>query len=761
MQKNSCNIVVMFFLFLLVSCGSERAEQNVIIKELPLTVSLSSQIESIWEGQSFQVEFIVSEVSNTDLTIDVDLTGGISSEHKIIINNDKPIVILAGDVNTIINIDIGNLSGEQGRRAVNLVVTSLSNNAQVSPSKSKIDFLILDELKDRLYRPLKIDYETDAKLLLWQQSRSLQFVNVNYAPWSMPNNADWSENPYNNVSWQFYYHSLTWLHTLVYGYEQTNDLQYIVEIKEIIFDWIADNELTENDPNRAWNDHATAYRTAMLAYLYERFFKNEFSTSELALFEMAMLVHGETLNEMLHLPQWVGHNHGLFHSMGLLSAAKVLPHLSPSSYWRVNAVERLNALVKEMIDAEEGVSTEQAISYHYAAIDMFIEVEQLLENLEESANTTIGDALKSLLDFSAMTTLPNGKSPAFGDTNWDANYNEALKLYVKKGLGTERSVYISSQGKSGIQPNLVNVYPDNGYITARSGFSEGTSWMNDSFLFADFGKKRLSHGHHDSLSFTYYQSGKQLLVDSGGPFRYGDRQYKYFATTHAHNTVLVDSDRYIDVDAELNAVAHVEDYTYVNGERTQDKVRFNRSLLTIGSKYLVVVDRLTQSDGFRHWYELLYHFAPKTQVSINDNSTDRRLNFSAKYEQDGIQLYSESSVFSSFKIRESEVIEGRYDEDVSPLNMQGWVSDGYNSKIPAPVLYAKYRTEDIWLVSVFSTSDNESEAKNNTVSAVEEDDGILRVTLMDDSSLYEFKFYNNNDLIYNGSKFECNVYCKP
>ena len=107
------------------------------------------------------------------------------------------------------------------------------------------------------------------------------------------------------------------------------------------------------------------------------------------------------------------------------------------------------------------------------------------------------------------------------------------------------------------------------------------------------------------------------------------------------------------------------------------------------------------------------------------------------------------------------MIEGRYNEDVSPLNMQGWVSDGYNSKIPAPVLYAKYRTEDIWLVSIFSTSDDEDEAKNNTASVVEENDGILGVTLIDDSNSYEFKFYNNNDLIYNGSKFECNVYCKP
>jgi len=751
-------IFLLSFVILISACGSSDKDDPV---ELGPTLSISSQTSSIWEGQQFQFKLTLSKALNADATVKLAIDESQLSDNMLVINDSAPIVIPAGTLVMSVPVDLASLVGVQGSRGVTLTLTEIDiSEVSILASNQLINFTVSDGLVDRIYKPLKIKYETDRLLNFWQQDRLLKFVSLNYNTWALPSDPTWAEDPYSNVSWQFYYHSLTWLHTLIYGYETTGEQKYLDEVKYIIFDWIKDNGTPADNTNRGWNDHATAYRAAMFSYLYERFFKDVLTDEELDIFDDSIALHAETLSELLVQPEYIGHNHGLFHGMGLLTVAKTFPHLSASTAWNERAVTRLNELITEMIDVEEGISVEQAIVYHYAAIDMFLEVGTLLNQLEETSNDTISEVLSKALDFSALTTLPNGTSPALGDTSWNVNLEAAFKLYVDdQKMGSAISEYVSQKGAKGEKPAAMNVFPNNGYVTYRPEYSADSDWKNDMYLFADFGKERKSHGHHDSLSFTYYNHGKQLLVDSGGPYRYRDRQYWYFAGTIGHNLIVVDDKLWLKVDTTLNMAASNENVSYINGERSQYAVNNNRSIVTLGKKYLVVVDRLIQSGGGTHTYDLLYHFAPESNVIVDDQSSDNHLRVGASFVEDDISVFSEVSIFSPVQRQNAEVIEGRYDPDSSPLNMQGWVSDGYNSKIPAPTLSAIYRDKDMWLVTIFSTSDNEADAKNYNASVSGENGGEINVSLSDNDIAYELKFLSDNTVKINGTELECNHYC--
>ncbi|MCH1527269.1 MAG: hypothetical protein L7S49_03550, partial [Candidatus Poseidoniaceae archaeon] len=52
---------------------------------------------------------------------------------------------------------------------------------------------------------------------------------------------DWTEDPFDDWTWQFYYHSLRMVSYLVSAYEYTGEIEYLKEAKWYIGSWIEHN----------------------------------------------------------------------------------------------------------------------------------------------------------------------------------------------------------------------------------------------------------------------------------------------------------------------------------------------------------------------------------------------------------------------------------------------------------------------------------------------------------------------------------------
>ena len=55
-------------------------------------------------------------------------------------------------------------------------------------------------------------------------------------------------------------------------------------------------------------------------------------------------------------------------------------------------------------------------------------------------------------------------------------------------------------------------------------------------------ENRAPHGHFDALSITICHDNIPFLIDSGGPFKYGDPlRFSYFMSNRAHNNLILNN----------------------------------------------------------------------------------------------------------------------------------------------------------------------------------------------------------------------------
>ena len=83
---------------------------------------------------------------------------------------------------------------------------------------------------------------------------------------------DWTEDPYDDWTWQFYYHSLRMVSYLVSSYEFTGEIKYLQEAKWYIESWIEYNpSYRKQASERAWDDHSTANRISTFIQFWDSY----------------------------------------------------------------------------------------------------------------------------------------------------------------------------------------------------------------------------------------------------------------------------------------------------------------------------------------------------------------------------------------------------------------------------------------------------------------------------------------------------------
>lgn len=406
--------------------------------------------------------------------------------------------------------------------------------------------------------------------------------------------------------------------------------------------------------------------------------------------------------------------HLIGEAAALFIAGTVLKELEHADAWReFGASVLLGEMDKQVGD--DGVHAELSTVYHCYTADFYIQAWILAGQNGAPFPDWVKDRVSRMLEFVMHITRPDGLLPQMGDndggralalasTNY-ASFADGLCTWAvmsgrsdfKYAAGPFREETMWLLGDKawdvysrleGSPPNEHRVLcPGAGYAVQRSGWGR-----RDSHLVFDFGGLGMlngGHGHADTLSLAMSAGGIEMLTDSGTFLYNGAAEWRdSFRGTSAHNTVTVDGQDQSEPGdtftwkskARCRIVKRLSlpDLEWIEAEhdgyrRLPHAITHRRRLLYLPPNRWVLVDKFIGSG--RHRFDFYFHFAPGTEVVLENSSGGIRVE--ARRKGAVLPLF-----LSASEPLEAEIVSGQ----TEPIH--GWHSTLYGEKQPAPVLCA-------------------------------------------------------------------------
>lgn len=374
--------------------------------------------------------------------------------------------------------------------------------------------------------------------------------------------------------------------------------------------------------NEAWEGMATGMRAFRLAALIDAAARSdEPNDAFLQRLVDSLHFHFEVLGQPGFFQSWS--NHGLYQSLGLLSAGARFPWLAGGDRLALLARDRLEEMLATHFDAD-GVHLEHSPTYHFNLLGSLIGARNagLLEG--SKAALAISGAEQAL---SWMVT-PAGRLAAFGDS-WPAPVRQDLAAAARFRDPVLR--YLTSDGAIGEPPESgVKFYKNAGYAFARILDRElGETADQASYLAQAGAFHSRVHKHADNLGFIWSEGETDILVEPGrygylgrvapgDPLHdrghwYADPKRIYVESTRAHNCVEVDGESHLRKGATpfggaiRQAQQSNELVVFASAAPLDTTVSQERILILKPRAFLLVLDHLIASDGvhdFRQWFQL-------------------------------------------------------------------------------------------------------------------------------------------------------------
>ncbi|MFP3881769.1 MAG: heparinase II/III family protein [Actinomycetota bacterium] len=496
---------------------------------------------------------------------------------------------------------------------------------------------------------------------------------------------NWTIDPLKSQTWRLYYHGLTWLLAVAWEIDHGEDIESAqAYLRDVIRSYLRDNVFAEGTDEMAWDDHAAADRLTILSYLWLGYL-GPASLVEREEIENAAGIHVQQLLEFYESERWIASNHGLFHSLALLNAALVFPDSKWAEKARRSGAEYLRDTVDAIIDRTEGISTEQSSHYHQFALRSLRSMREFLDANFPDLCEFVAGVTDKMVDFNLCIRGDRNAMPAIGDSRF-ADQIPSDCLTVEPGEAPSAHLeYIESGGRVGMPFEDLVVYPRTGLAV----FREGEPPNAPSRALFVLHPERVGHGHFDALNITLHLSGQDVLIDSGGPYKYGDSlRFGYFAASRAHNVLLVDGAGH-EAATEICDWRSTKGLHWVTARHRGYKERIvTRTAVWDPGQLLMVFDGVTGA-GHSSRYDTLWHFSPGTKLLESQDGDG----FSTVYERgDGVAT---SKMLATTEIT-SHVVEG-----LREPHPQGWVTEEMEEMRPAPVQIVSAQADWFQSVTVF------------------------------------------------------------
>ncbi len=370
---------------------------------------------------------------------------------------------------------------------------------------------------------------------------------------------DWLYNPTGDKEFTWTLNRFKHLRCLGISYSMTGDERYAEKALEHVLGWIDTQpcphgqypaeELTYFQRPGPWRLLETGLRLRQWVHAYH-FFRDSEAWHKKAedVFLASVKEHAEFLSTYTAS---IEINHSIMHMIGLLGAALTFDSWPESGRWRDLAVDRLEQCIREQV-LPDGVHSELTPHYHMVSLELFVDCAVMLGKRGHAFSEEYERILAGMVQFSRSMTRQNGKMSPFADSyatnppdlNASALYYDRPEWVLLEELheqfwmaGPKRiqallSAHLEHQpDKERRSDELPFAFPSGGYY--------GLGDAEHKLIF-DAAALGGPHGHADALSFELCSFGETMFVDPG-TYTYMENPWRrYFKSTSAHNTVLVD-----------------------------------------------------------------------------------------------------------------------------------------------------------------------------------------------------------------------------
>jgi uncharacterized heparinase superfamily protein len=508
---------------------------------------------------------------------------------------------------------------------------------------------------------------------------------------------------------------------LAKAYALTGEERYAAEAVVQLESWIA-----QNPPGMGINWHCSleiGIRT--ISWLWTIFLllpSNSFDETAArhvgdSLF--AQLEHVHRYTSVFSSPN----THLIGEATALFIAGLVFRGRKHAAIWLKQGANLLTQEAEKQILAD-GVYGELSSYYHSYALDFFLQALTLAEQNAFAFPESFAQKVCAMIQVLKHLTRPDGTIPLLGDDDGGCALQlakqgyrcsrEALCLgailfrredFKHQARGyTEEALWLlgkpgwESHQQVGDRPAEETSYYglSGGYVSLRSGWGP-----KDAHLIFDCGGLGIltgGHAHADALSVVLFAGGRELLADPGTFVYNGAPEWrKYFRSTRAHNTVVIDDCDQAEMGGTFRwkrktstqATYHPDRtvtgqggcISYVEAEHDgyirlpQGGVIHRRRVVNVASRYWIVVDDFRGAG--HHTFDFHFHFGDDVDIHIAEHSAA------------GLVMRADNAGFL-FAIHATSPLEPEhFCGETAPVD--GWLSRGYGEKHPGSALRARLR----------------------------------------------------------------------
>lgn len=479
---------------------------------------------------------------------------------------------------------------------------------------------------------------------------------------------DWSADPFNDITWDFYFHSLWMVNYLLDAYSLTLDDKYLIESRDIILSWNQANPDKQNQSSiSAWKDHSTSNRLTMYVHFWD-YYKNSNLLNSTFESEFMSIIYSHTnfTADPNYYAWW--NNHGLFQSQALLQIGVFFPEFTESEYWIELSKSRISTRISTNV-TDSGIYKEHSTSYHYLALKLFMNVKTFCDHYGIEF-TELDIKIDKMQEYMGYAAKLDGTVPMIGDSS-AVQYLD----FELDSISNDYLLFRTSNGVEGIDvENPSIIYPDAGIAIFKN------DWENEEPIYVNFVNRyhSVAHKHADDLSFVLSYGQTDFLVD-GGKYNYveSDPYRMFIRSTLAHNTITVDNQSYAINDSSDFGNPKItnhyigSDFSLVEATHSlYDGVKIFRTIIFFTDGAILINDHVESLDN--HYYTQVFNIGADVDL-LESGITGAKLSSKLENKRINIKQLKNVDNYSEFY------------GSTEPIN--GWQSSSLNEMNPINSLH--------------------------------------------------------------------------
>lgn len=435
------------------------------------------------------------------------------------------------------------------------------------------------------------------------------------------NPIDWGKLEKTELEKSVWLNRFYYLPSFARMYYRTGNEMYVDYLMNFISKWNIENpRLAENKQSKYnWYDMQVAWRAIHLSWCYFLAYNGLTEENKSLIFDMQK-EHAEILLSGFGKQPLNEFNHQSHGALAMLYLGVLFPALPHAHELTNSALAILDHHINHAFYPDGG-NVEQMFGYYPFESHIFRDTLLLCKSNGIPVPENLVPLLKKMTNYMNCVAQPDGTMPPV---------NDSYAMPVMAALKTINDALDSNFSEKEIAPSFY--FPDTQIGVFRSNGFRKKSW----YILANPASLIGSHAHAGRLAFNLWYGKQPLIIDSGC-CNYDDQQLvKWYRTSQAHNTVIIDgkSDEATSKPTQWAAKRQTENrivdwiekpsYRFCRmvspaSDPTNSSVKWSRSLAIVKDSFVIVYDRFEASE--QHDYEILLHLPPMQLYADQDSGS--------------------------------------------------------------------------------------------------------------------------------------------